>query len=464
MREEFKYIIFTLYDKLVKIVKPTKENDSVFIENIESTSEMDLRKLIINTGLCKIVEGNTVLTLARPLILSNIKCKTLSIQSIDLNDTNAYLMIQNSSIDSLWIHSCKFRSLKIEKSFIPELTIIDSNVHENVLFDFSEVPNTSHVRIDFEDTIFRGDVLVSHLKMINQTSQFFMSGGDMEIYGDFILYQSILLCGKFDFSCNFKRNFILRMINSIHDENQNQILPNMGDIAINGGEIVEDLILEDCHLNSLSIANTPVGGTREFEFTYNILKNSAAIVLRDGASKKNNTLLVEKYTADMFDTHLKDIAIITYKKWISLLNPKQNKVGKKHRRFHSLILEPIELLIPSLTSSEGLILWLNKYSNDFNRSWIRGVRFTLIITLLSYFFLNYVGMEQPYFVLDLHFNGFGEVVKGYLLLLDVFNLTGISDNITFDLSTCGYILLFLAKILITYGYWQTIYAFFRYRK
>ena len=462
--EEIKHKIITLYAKLLKIVSSTKNNDSVFIENIECTSEMDLRKLIINAGLCKIVERDSVLTLTRPIILSNIKCKTLSIQAIDLSNTNSFLKIQDSSIDSLWIQSCKFRSLKIKKSFIPELTFIDSNVHENVNFDFSEVPDTSIVKINFEDAIFGGDVVVLHLRMTNPTSQFLMSGGDMEIYGDFLLYQSILLFGKVDFSCNFKRDCILRMINSFHDGNQYQLLPNMGDIYINGGEIVEDLVLEDCHLNSLSIANTPVGGTREFDFSYNILKDNAAIVLRDGASKKNDVLLVEKYTAESYDTHLRDKAKVTYKKWISLLDHKQIRIGKKHRLFQSIIIEPIELLIPSLTSGEGILLWLNKYSNDFNRSWTRGVGFTLIITLLSYFFLNYIGMEHPYFVLDLHFNGFGEVFKGYLSLLDVFNLTGISNTVKFDLTVWGYLFLFFAKVLITYGFWQTIYAFFRYRK
>ena len=73
-------------------------------------------------------------------------------------------------------------------------------------------------------------------------------------------------------------------------------------------------------------------------------------------------------------------------------------------------------------------------------------------------------MEHPYFVLDLHFNGFGEVFKGYLSLLDVFNLTGISNTVKFDLTVWGYLFLFFAKVLITYGFWQTIYAFFRYRK
>ncbi len=464
MKEMYETNITNSYDELVQQVSHTKRGNIVSIKDFEWPQELNLRKLLIDAGLCRDVKEGCPLTLNYPLLLTNVKCKVFNVTGFCFEDSTNGFQINDSTIESLWINSCKFSSFVIKKSIIPELTIIDCYIQENVNFDFSRLSDTNPVKIDFEDTVFGGDVIVSHLKMVNKTSQFLMSGGDMKILGDFILYQSFLLCGKLDFSCDFKRDCILRMINSFHDENQYQLLPNMGDIYINGGEIVEDLVLEDCHLNSLSIANTPVGGTREFDFSYNILKDNAAIVLRDGASKKNDVLLVEKYTAESFDTHLRDKAKVTYKKWISLLDHKQIRIGKKYRLFQSIIIEPIELLIPSLTSGEGILLWLNKYSNDFNRSWTRGVGFTLIITLLSYFFLNYIGMEHPYFVLDLHFNGFGEVFKGYLSLLDVFNLTGISNTVKFDLTVWGYLFLFFAKVLITYGFWQTIYAFFRYRK
>ena len=285
-----------------------------------------------------------------------------------------------------------------------------------------------------------------------------------KLSADFRLYNIRLLHGVVELSCNFEQNCIFRLINVGFDDNEKQVSIEAGTISISAGKIEKELALEYCYLNCLSIANTPVGGTREFEFSYNRLKNNAATILRDGAAKRSDFLLVEKYTADMFDTHLKDKAKDTYEKWISLLENKQVKGIKRHRLLHSLVFEPIELLIPSLTSGESFLLWLNKYSNDFNRSWTRGIAFTLIITLLSYILLNYAGMEQPYFVVDIHFNGFEEVVKGYLRLLDVFNLTGLSGKVEFELSTFGYIILFAAKVLIAYGCWQTIYAFYKYKK
>ena len=71
-------------------------------------------------------------------------------------------------------------------------------------------------------------------------------------------------------------------------------------------------------------------------------------------------------------------------------------------------------------------------------------------------------MEQPYFIFDIHFNGFGEVLVGYLSLLDIFNLIGSST--TFELTPIGKLLMFLFKIIIAYGEWQTIYAFYKYKK
>ena len=55
-------------------------------------------------------------------------------------------------------------------------------------------------------------------------------------------------------------------------------------------------------------------------------------------------------------------------------------------------------------------------------------------------------MESPFFIFDIYFNGYGEVLKGYLSLLDIFNLTGISNDVSFELTTLGYIILFVAKI------------------
>ena len=452
------------YDELVKIIGRTRKTDVFLLKNIDILFELDIHKLLIDTGYCKKAEDDTPLDLAFPVALESVKCKSLLFTFINIGDASKYLKIKCSHINSLRIHSCNLNSLKIDNSAVIELSIFNSYIHENVCFDFSGLQHQSPVIIDFEGTTFGGNMTISNLIMINRNSKFNISEDKSIIIGDFLLYNLFLANGNIDLSCDFKGNCIFRGINSGFDKDENPEILNIGTISLNGGQIGKELILEYCHLHSLSIANTSIGGIRECCFSYNQLMNDAPILFRNDAITKNNILLAEKYTADVFDSHLKNNAVTTLRRWANFISNRDTQ-GIHHRQgTFNRVWEAIVLFVPSLFSSEGFLLWFNKYSNNYNRSWFRGVVFTLTITLLSYFFLNFWGMETPYFIFDIHFNDFGEVVKGYLSLLDVFNLTGINDKVVFELTTWGYIILFIAKVFITYGFWQTIYAFFRYRK
>lgn len=454
----------TSYKELVKKVQYTKKDHVVFLGNAEIPFELDLCKLLEDAGICKRITEQSTLELNCSLLLENIKCKELLISSICFKDSCHYFIVRNSCIDSIRIYSCHFNLFKIDDSTIPELTIVDSFINEDAFFDFYKVPAKVPIRANLEDSVFYGNVVIANLKMINKNSEILLNGSRLAIYGDFILSHLWLLLGKIDLSCEFKQNCIFRDVNSGQNENGQPITLNNGEISINGGHIAKELAFECCHLDCLCIANTSINGTREFDFSYNQLKYDAATVLRDGASKKNNVVLIERHTAEVFDVHLKSRAKQIYTEWINSLEKKKVRIESHRKRLYTIMLEPIVLFIPSLTSGESFLLWMHKYSNDFNRSWLRGIVFTLLVTLLSYFILNYTGRDVPYFVIDIHFNGFGDVVKGYLRLLDVFNLTGIANNVFEELTTWGYIQLFVSKIVITFGFWQTIYAFFRYRK
>ena len=456
--------IISTYAELVKLLKQSKEKGSFVLRDIDIPFELDLHKLFIDTGSCQKVDNECPLDLACPVLLEGINCKSLLVTFINISNAGKHFKIIGSHIDSLWIHTCNLNSLKIEHSSISKLSVFDSSIYEDVCFDFSNLQPTSPVKIDFEGTIFGGNVKVSNLKMIDENSEFNISEEKSIIKGDFLLNNLIITKGIIDLSCNFEQNCIFRKINSGFDVYENPISFNVGTISLNGGRIGKDFILDYCHLHSLSIANTSIGGIHEWNFSYNQLNNDAPILFRNAAITKNDILLAEKYTADVFDSHLKNNSVITLRRWANYLNNKALWRLHHQNGFFYRVWEAVILFVPSLFSSEGILLWLNKYSNNYNRSWFRGIVFTLITTLLSYFILNFFGMESPYFVFDIHFTDFGEVVKGYMSLLDVFNLTGINSIISFELTTWGYIILFVSKILITYGFWQTIYAFFRYRK
>lgn len=454
------------YEELVELVRHTKQENRISIENVHFCFDLDLCRLLKDVGVCVRVDvsqsySSPIFTLQ----IFNANCKKVIIPSRFFEDTLVDLQIKSCRIDSLKIYSWDFRSFVFKETEFNEFAIIDSNIQEGVNFDFSKLSSSTPFIINFEDTIFEGNVSIYNLRMINKDSLFTINSSRSEIKGDFILSNSWLLLGVVELSCNFVKNCIIRDINSTLEDEENLSALNLGSIIIIGGCVKGCLIIECCHIHCLDIFNTIVEDAHECLFTYNMLKNDAPTILRNGAIRNNNFTLIEKHTGEVLDAYFKDKAVTAYKRWLKTLKgEKINKLKKNQNKLTYSIWEAMALFIPSLFSSEGLLLWLNKYSNDFNRSWIRGIGFTLITTLFFYYVLNYVGMENSIFVFDIHFNGYGKVIKGYLSLLDVFNITGINNEVSFELTTLGYIILFVAKVFITYGAWQTIYAFFRFRK
>ena len=93
---------------------------------------------------------------------------------------------------------------------------------------------------------------------------------------------------------------------------------------------------------------------------------------------------------------------------------------------------------------------------------MRGVCFTFITAIGFYFALNYWGMETPYFVIEYHFKDFGQVLLGFISIIDVTDWTDTKD--LFDLTPTGKVILFFAKLAVSYGIWQTIYAFYKFKR
>ena len=260
-------------------------------------------------------------------------------------------------------------------------------------------------------------------------------------------------CSKLDF---FSINYIF--------EDEKFLDFYSGEIHISGVEIGL-LNLYYCKIHTVGIHNTIIANIHESQFLYQKLEDETSMTFRNAALQNNNDILVSKYTSIAYDALLRSMSIDKYKKAISYISSNKHTIGcwKTIKRIlYKYLYEPIILLIPNIFSNEGLLLWLSKYSNNYNRSWIRGAGFTLIITLLFYFIINYCGTETQYFIIDFRFHNFGEVLEGYLSLLDIFNLSSTPQPM--QLNIYGRILLFFAKIAIAYGSWQTIYAFYKYKR
>jgi len=105
-------------------------------------------------------------------------------------------------------------------------------------------------------------------------------------------------------------------------------------------------------------------------------------------------------------------------------------------------------------------LFFNRVSNLFGTSWLRGVAFTLIITTIFYSFFLATMSDQLYFVIS--HKSISETTKHLIEFLNIAKWDikpfGIVDY------NWGYVVLFIGRIFIGYGYYQTIQAFRKYGK
>lgn len=110
---------------------------------------------------------------------------------------------------------------------------------------------------------------------------------------------------------------------------------------------------------------------------------------------------------------------------------------------------------------DKFILWFNKNSNEFDTNWIAGVNFSLLVGILTYFIVLLFMNSEVRFLPNT------EGVSNFITsLVDVFNLTKWVnlEIIGIRLKGFPYLLLFIGRIFIGYGYYQTIQAFRKFGK
>ncbi|WP_162419523.1 pentapeptide repeat-containing protein [Cyclobacterium roseum] len=107
-----------------------------------------------------------------------------------------------------------------------------------------------------------------------------------------------------------------------------------------------------------------------------------------------------------------------------------------------------------------IILWFNKWSNNFGTSWSRALAFTLITTFIFYSIFLLSISDELIFAFSLE--SIGNTIKYFIQFLNVtswdFKPFGISDFIW------GYVILYIGRLFIGFGYYQTIQAFRKYGK
>lgn len=466
------------------IIKSHKELLRIIKHSIKQYNEIRLKDLLI---LCKVDTYNFLakkdiptdpstenIVVNYPVIVEGIECDEIIFNRLTFNKPVVFPITFESKIGRIAFYDCIFcnsteDSLQINNVSCNKFDIIHCSSNANIslnIINCSEDFNIEQVEID-------GSLEFRNFRLWPKKDTEFFLGG---LISKDIRFFNCFFTKKTTINVNVGGSIIFECVNYDIEEivdNSSKAL-RLGKICMSGTTISRQLIFTCCNIGTIDLINVTANSISEFDLHYNRLKNQAGTILRNGALQRNDDIAYNKYTADIYDNLLRSISARKLEQLgkrlkyaDSTANTDNDKIKKitrkqiqKNRRWK--IVEPFWLLFVNLFSEEGLLLWLNKYSNNYNRSWFRGICFTCAVALLSYFVLNYWGMQQQFFVIDFRFNGFGEVLVGFFSLLDVFNLIG--DKPAFELTNLGKILMFLSKILIAYGEWQTIYAFYKYKK
>lgn len=456
------------YKELFHIVqKSIEQYNEVRLENLQIKCKVDTYVLLHKKGIpIDISSGNIIVDY--PVFIECVECEEFIFNKLTFNKEVAFPITSKSSIERLAFYDCIFNSqasnsLQINDVDCSEFVMMHCFSSTNISFDCISCKGNFNIEeIDVKGGLeFRNFVLLPQ-----KETEFYLEG---KISQD-VKFSNCHLTKTTNVNVETNNSIIFEYINydiKEFTDNDSKVL-RMGKICMSGTTIEKDLVLLSCNIGTIDMVNVKVNSILEFDFNYNRLKNQAGTILRNGALQRNDDIAYNKYTADIYDDHLRSISTTKINRLAKKLKQSEIKKVKKIEREYNKrnkkwkIMEPLWFFVTNVFSEEGLLLWLNKYSNNYNRSWFRGILFTTIIALVSYFVLNYCGMKQQYFVIDWHFKGFGDVFVGYLSLLDIFNLIG--DKPEFALTPLGKLLMFLSKIMIAYGEWQTIYAFYKYRK
>ena len=457
--------IIDSYEELIEHIIPKyQETGNLEINSLNITFELYLCELLKKSEIIKtdIEKSNSIYfddftVFSGNISIRNSICHKLSMSSIKCNDISIYSV----ELKDLFINGCKLKRLSLDNlNRIQKIWITGCHIEEDFYFS-SKITNT---KIDIDENTIKGNCEFISFVANNPESAISISGG--EIKGD-LKFSHIYLIGDLSISTVVCKKLSFGLINCFpltpEGEKQSKCVP-IGKISLVGSDLKGGMRLLNCGIDKFNILDTTIDhGIIEDNFIYHSINYYGAILLKNKAIERNDIALSQKYQAEVFDRMLRDGVVehinhgITESEIKELLRVKikiRNHIYKK-------IFEPIFLLLFSFYSKERLLLWLNKYSNDFNRSWTRGIWFTAFTAFISYFLINYFGVKEQYFIIDWEFSNFDKVSLGYLNVLDVLGIS--KTKIDFQLTAVGQWIMFLSKIIIAYGIYQTIYAFYKYR-
>ena len=468
--------------ELMNIIMPIfKETDSIRIENLELNFDFNFNEILKRYfNFASIIDKQyeeLCLIVDKDIYISNIKCNELGLSLIN---SNSNVCFSNLEIATISLICCTFNNIKSNSTSnesvlsLNEIVITDKLFIADCVFYSNFTPQSIFFKNEasfyIEDCVFHQNVQFLSIQLQGKNSALSIEGEQSNIKGKLEFLLCILL-GSVNIHCDVLGGLHFRLINCILATNPDVKSKNFntGKLVIGYSKIYSSSVFFNCHFFEVDIIDTIFNDNlSEIDFTYEKITYEGALTLKNKAKNRGSLVLEQKHNVEIYDCMLKESTLDALQSWRDefVLNKEINRleliIKSVKNIFRVEIIEPIIFFIPSLFSSERLLIFFYKYSNNYGRSWLRGVIFTVKMTFLSYFIINYFGMENQFFIIDWKFNNFGEVSKGFLSIIDIFNLSKVKVN--FELTAVGSYLIAISKILVAYGVYQTIHAFYKYTK
>ena len=220
---------------------------------------------------------------------------------------------------------------------------------------------------------------------------------------------------------------------------------NLGLISFSDIKSGEDFIIENSFTGKMNFLNTDIN-----HFSKIVIANSDL----DGANFKKYPETILSYGAGygikekkLRNANLKDI----YNQFKRIARNKGDV--DTANKFESL--EHKQLLLSKKFGFDSILLFLNYISNNNGRSWFQGVLFTLGVGLL--FFILYLKTIGIMF----HFNN---CYQDYIRFISSFPKLELKEYESLNEDWKTQLVLWLSRIFLSYGIYQTIAAFRKYGK
>ena len=116
------------------------------------------------------------------------------------------------------------------------------------------------------------------------------------------------------------------------------------------------------------------------------------------------------------------------------------------------------------SAKDNILLFFNKISNDFGTNWVQGVCFTIIMAGITFIVMAAVSG----YTISLSENALQNSFISFLKIINILDLKPFDDknkdSLFGNINSLTLLFLFIGRIFIGYGYYQTIQAFRKYGK